>query len=158
MEDYPPGTVVYWLAEFAQALIAEDELGVVVRAHIYIESAIDQFLSFELHDYSQLGRIDYSMKVRIALACGLPSDFGASLRALGTLRNKFAHRLGTKLTESDVDSFCGTFPSKEREAIELKLRDAGMSPQESALKKRLRIYVMSLWVAIVFAPRPPPKS
>ncbi|MFQ3193962.1 MAG: hypothetical protein ACI9N3_000774 [Colwellia sp.] len=54
-------------------LLNEDELGAVVRAHILIEQYVDHFLSLVVsnHDYLDKMSIDFSNKVKLAVAMGL---------------------------------------------------------------------------------------
>jgi hypothetical protein len=145
--------------EFSKALQGEDELGVIIRAHIYIESELDKYLAKSLTDYGQLGRLDYGMKVRLALASGLRRDLKAPLNALEGLRNKFAHQLGMTLTAADVDNFYNTFGKTERNSVDQSL--AVLSGQKQIVsharldpKSRMVVYVLALWGAMLSAQNP----
>jgi hypothetical protein len=94
-------------AAFVRALLEEDELGMVVRAHIHIEHQLIEFLRARLDPPEALDALDldYSGRVKFALALGLSHDFKPALASLGTLRNNFAHKLGTKLTKQDANNF-----------------------------------------------------
>lgn len=89
--------------EFIQSLQAEDELGLVVRAHIHIEARLIELLSL-LADAKALEKmdLDYCQRVHLAVALGLKEEHSKGLLALGTLRNAFAHKLGSSLTETRV--------------------------------------------------------
>ena len=89
--------------EFIQSLQAEDELGLVVRAHIHIEARLIELLSL-LADAKALEKIglDYFQRVHLAVALGLKDEHSKGLLALGTLRNAFAHKLGSSLTDTRV--------------------------------------------------------
>src|SRR5258708_1065128 len=76
---------------FLTTLLSEDELGVVVRAHIHIEHELEKFLCAALENPNELGRLEYSARVRLALACGLRADLKGPLNAFGALRNRFSH-------------------------------------------------------------------
>ena len=143
--------------EFSKALLGQDELGVIIRAHIYIESEIDEYLKFSLHNYEQLERIEYSMKVRIALACGLREDLKAPLNALGKMRNKFAHNLGTTLTAADADNFYNTLGKVEKADVGQALKAMQTSGEKAVSlrtmppKGQMAIYVVTLWGALASA-------
>jgi hypothetical protein len=126
--------------EFTKALLGEDELGVIIRSHIYIESEIDEYLRLALRDYAQLGRLEYSTKVRIALACGLRKELKGPLNALGSLRNKFAHELGKAITASVAGDFYSTFGKAEKEAIARAMT--------SAPKHQMVVCLVTLWAAL----------
>jgi hypothetical protein len=77
------------------------------------------------------------------------------LRVIGALRNKFAHRLGTTLTQDDADAVFAAFrPEVQEMSIrvysEMKAkrgRDLGPLPELSA-KDRLVLYLTVVWAAM----------
>jgi len=89
---------------FYRVLEGEDDLGMVIRAHIHIEHELREFIlaaaprptEVKFSDY------DFTSTLKLALTLGLNPEFKAALTALGTLRNKFAHRLDMKLTEQEA--------------------------------------------------------
>jgi hypothetical protein len=138
--------------EFSNALLGEDELGVIIRAHIFIEAELDKCLKARLKNVDALGDgLEYQMKVRIALAAGLRANLQQPLNALGKLRNKFAHRLGMTLTKEDADNFYATFSKEERDSVERSLKRIGRevsSHKDDHPKSRMVIYVLALWGAL----------
>ena len=83
--------------------------------------------------------IDYSQKVRLAIALGLLPQYESPLLALGTLRNAFAHKPGTALTKSRVDSLYSSLASEDKTMVQnshqktrTRLKEAGV-PRFSAL-------------------------
>ena len=86
------------------ALSAEDDLGKIIRASIYIEHELQDFIFIAAPCPDQL-RFDYmefSEKVHLALVLGLNAELKMALNAIGNLRNKFAHRLDMKIEEDKV--------------------------------------------------------
>ena len=126
-------------------LKGEDELGVVVRAHIYIEYQLDQFIWSALLKPKELGHINYSSRVRLALACGLRGDLKPRLNALGDLRNKFAHRIRTILTDEDVSRFY------EDSGTETEILGWGRIPYFTQMSPKDRFIhcILGLWVTLI---------
>ena len=96
---------------FLKALQGEDELGMVIRAHIHIEHHLNELLNMVIPypGYLKAMQLDYAGKVNLAGATGLRPDIVSPLLALGKLRNQMAHRLGTKITKSRERNFYKTF-------------------------------------------------
>jgi hypothetical protein len=85
--------------EFVKDLFREDEMGSVIRAHIRIEYLLLQIINNLIpkpQHVKNLG-LDYDGAVTLALALGLNDQFGPPFRALGKLRNNFAHKLDTSI-------------------------------------------------------------
>ena len=106
--------------EFQAALNGEDELGAVIRAHIHIESLINEFLELNFTVPAKLEKLDleFHQKVQLALACGLRPDTEAPLNALATLRNKFAHRLNTKIGSNEANALYSSFTGDDKQIIQ----------------------------------------
>jgi hypothetical protein len=100
-------------------LRTDDDLGKVVRAHIYIEHELQDFIFFAAPSSAHLKRFDhmeFSEKVRLALVLGLNAELQPALKAVGNLRNKFSHRLDTKLGEDEAKNLVATLtrPAEQR--------------------------------------------
>ncbi len=106
--------------EFQIALQGEDELGVVVRAHIYIESSLNALLESLLVSPKHLEKmnLDYSQRVSLSVALGLLPQYESPLLALGTLRNHFAHRTGTKLSRDKVNNLYAALSSEDKTLVQ----------------------------------------
>lgn len=156
----PSEEVKKFTKDFSTALLGEDELGVIVRAHIYVEAELDKWLKATLKNADALGDgIEYQMKVRIALAAGLRNDLQHPLNALERLRNKFAHQLGMKLTADDANNFYATFGKRERDSVEDSLKHIGKegsSHKEFDPKSRMVVYVLALWGELLTERTPNP--
>lgn len=108
-------------AAFVSALFGEDELGVVIRAHIHIEAKLLEFLELVVVDRKYLERmdLDFAQRVNLAVALGLKSEHVRALSALGTLRNTFAHRLDAQLSEDRVNNLYAVLSVGDKEVLQL---------------------------------------
>jgi hypothetical protein len=101
---------------FFQALEGDDDLGMVVRAHIHLEHELREFIlaaaprpaEVKFSDY------DFASTVRLALVLGLDPTLKAGLTSLATLRNKFAHKLDAKLIEQDAKQLYSALSSADK--------------------------------------------
>ncbi len=105
---------------FLKDLRGEDELGMVIRAHIHIEHHLNELLNMVIPypGYLKAMQLDYAGKVNLAGATGLRPDIVSPLLALGNLRNQMAHKLGTKITKSRERNFYKTFGSEGKHTIQ----------------------------------------
>jgi hypothetical protein len=106
---------------FVSALFGEDELGVVVRAHIHIEARLLELLEGLVFDSKSLERmdLDFAQRVNLAVALGLKSEHAPALLALGSLRNAFAHRLDTHLSEARVKNLYAALSATDKQVVQL---------------------------------------
>jgi len=106
-------------AAFLKALHGDDELGLVVRTHIHIEAKLLEFLAV-LAEAASLEKmdLDYSQRIHLAIALGLKEEHARGLHALGTIRNAFAHRLDSTLSEVRVTNLYKTLGPKDKEAVQ----------------------------------------
>jgi hypothetical protein len=106
---------------FVSVLFGEDELGIVVRAHIHIEARLLELLELLIVDVKHLERmdLDFAQRVNLAVALGLKAEHAPPLLALGTLRNVFAHRLDTQLSEDRVNNLYASLSAGDKEVVQL---------------------------------------
>jgi hypothetical protein len=104
---------------FIEALQGEDELGVVIRAHIHIEAKVLEFLELaaEASALEKMG-LDYAQRVHLAVALGLKQEHAKGLHALGSLRNAFAHRLDSKLPDERVNNVYQALGPSDKAAVQ----------------------------------------
>ena len=108
------------LGKFTEDLSREDEMGAVIRAHIRIENillAVVEKLTPHPQHLKKLG-LDYDGYVTLALALGLKERFGPPLRALGKLRNDFAHKVDFKLTQPAVTNLYAAMATEDKAQVQ----------------------------------------
>jgi hypothetical protein len=109
--------------DFLASLFGEDELGVVVRAHIHIEAQLNELLRHLVPEPSFLPRLRFEQRVNLAVALGLFEAALGPLKKLGDIRNAFGHKLKVSLTREMVDDLWSTF-TPEHKAIVLGAHEA----------------------------------
>ncbi len=104
---------------FYADMSGEDALTVVVRAAIYIESHILRLIEANL-DPVHINKMDltYLQRVYLAAAIGMEPRLVKPLKALGEIRNKFAHRLDASLSENEAANFYSAFDSVDKQVIQ----------------------------------------
>ncbi len=102
-----------------KALMGEDELGAVVRSHIIIENLILRLLALLIpyQEYLEKLRLGYRQKVDLVLAMGLKAQYGPPLKQFGKIRNDFAHKPDTTLTNKHVNDLYGAMNSDDRNLV-----------------------------------------
>jgi hypothetical protein len=151
------------ISALAEALTAEDELGAVIRGHLYIEHELNEFikarLPLEAFEALTAMRIEYDKKITLAVSLGLPSEFKNALRKLGEIRNAFAHNLDATLAEDNVGSLFRVFAAEMKSithqsyAQAYKKMPATQQPKDiSNLEPRdkFSLYVVQLWSALCY--------
>ncbi|EAQ34548.1 hypothetical protein NB311A_06006 [Nitrobacter sp. Nb-311A] len=143
--------------KFVQAMLAEDDLGLVIRAHLHIEHRLWVFVESTAPVPSAVKRSGYAQAVRTALTLGLDDDFETSLAALGKLRNKFAHEIEMTLSPAAVDSFAGALGPRAKRAVQYTystLRGKFPGKPESIRdlnpKDRMGVYLITIHQALVY--------
>lgn len=141
-----------------EALLNEDELGMIVRAHLHIEREVTEFIRARLSPPEALPALDleYSGRVKLALALGLSCEFKKALNFVGTLRNKFAHQLDAKITKQDANNFedaLGAHVSIIQTAYhdthrKLKTENTAPPLKQKSPKDRVTLYLVTLWGGI----------
>jgi len=131
-------------------LLGEDELGVVIRAHIHIEEYVDKFFAIKIDDCNYLAKIklEFSEKVLLALSLGLDKEFQKPLMVISKIRNKFAHKTDSTLTESDVNNLYKSFCSEEKAELQDMIKNNPDRP-ESLSDKYSKLSVMEKLVVMV---------
>ena len=103
--------------EFLNALFGEDDLGVVVRTHIYLESAVNALLDILILVPHELPRLRYEQKLKLCCSMGMDKTLFPPLKALGDLRNSFGHNIDTELTQGALDRLLASVSPADRESI-----------------------------------------
>jgi hypothetical protein len=100
-----------------EALFGEDELGVVLRAHFYVEAALEAFIDELIPFPDYLPKLRFEQKAKLACALALDGVVFSPLKELGDLRNSSGHQVGAKLTIGSVNKFFDSFSAQDRSSI-----------------------------------------
>jgi len=109
---------------FYAELTGKDPLGVVIRGLIYIDLELSALIEEAIYDPSHLKalKLDYSGRLNLAAALGLDGRFLPPLRALGSLRNRFAHQPNMSVSESDAQNAYEALSPHEKQIVRDSLR------------------------------------
>ena len=105
---------------FLAVLLSEDDLGAIVRTHLFIDSRLNQLIEEGLVAPKQikLDGLRFPLKVSLAIAMGfVPEPYRHAMMWLNSQRNKFAHNVTAQLTEDDADNFFKSFPAESRQFL-----------------------------------------
>jgi hypothetical protein len=108
------------IEEFHETLEAEDDLGVVIRAHLHLERYLNSLIEKIIPDKRYLKRLklDFEKSVWLTVCLGLEPGFAKSLLALNSLRNQFAHSLEASLNRGVVNNFYKNLSSDEKNLVQ----------------------------------------
>lgn len=100
--------------ELFVALDGEDDLGIVIRAHVHIEHELKEYILTVAPKPEHIKPSDYDYDGLLALAftLGLSAELKPALSAIGNLRNKFAHRLDMALTKHEANNLYRALSAK----------------------------------------------
>lgn len=124
--------------QFYDAINSQDDLGLVIRAHIHIEHWTEQFLEAALPQYEKYSKdlnADYETKVLLACIAGLHADLKAPLSAFGKLRNRFAHRPNYKLSATDAENIYSALSSHHKQQLQQAYQELA-----DASKREVKVY------------------
>lgn len=115
--------------DFVQALVQEDTLGAIIRAHIHVEERIYDVVETMLFDPSLIrkAKFRYEQACILVVALGLKEELLPPMKFIGKMRNEFAHKLDRELTKEDMDNFYQCFSSEDKKIISTtyeKIRDS----------------------------------
>ncbi len=105
--------------EFLKSLQSEDELGAVIRAHLYIEYLTERLLTLVVQKPELLKplNLDFDGKVSLLMALGVDPDIKKPLSVLGGMRNKFAHRPNYKLNSSEINNLYKSLSPDDQQLV-----------------------------------------
>ncbi|WP_164084038.1 hypothetical protein [Stenotrophomonas maltophilia] len=107
------------LEHLVAALETEDVLGAVLRAQLQVEQQIELFLVANVADgmWDVAGSLpqNFSQKVTLAAALGFPKALCSVALAINQIRNKFAHKAGWTLRQSDIDNLVDKYDAARGE-------------------------------------------
>jgi hypothetical protein len=128
-------------AKLLTDLQGEDELGTVIRGHIHVEAQILRLLEVLVPypEHLKKVKLDYAQKVQLTVAMGLKPEQAASLNMLGSIRNRFAHKLERNLTKSDADNLYKSLEAEAKTLVQeaFELTNNQLSSDKSTKFKHL---------------------
>ena len=142
--------------KFISDLLSEDELGSVIRGHIKIESLLIQIVELLTPKSQHLKKLnlDYDERVTLAICLGLKDDFAPSLRAIGKLRNDFAHKPETVLTKERCNTLYDSLSTEVKTLLQYqfkKIKETNESLKQYGTFKSIKerdqfvLIAMSIW-------------
>ena len=145
--------------DFVGDLFSEDELGAVIRGHIKIESLLIQIVELLTPKPQHLKKLnlDYDSYVTLALSLGLKDDFAPSLRAIGKLRNDFAHKPDTVLTKASCNNLYDALSKEEKSLLQKHfkmIKETNSSLKKYGTFKKIKardqfvLIAMSIWAPL----------
>lgn len=108
------------IGEFREHLTGDNELQVVLRAHLYLEHVVIEFMKEALpkHHFLKMDRINFRTKVEIAASLDLiPDELIPAIMKVNELRNNVAHDLRYVVSGRDKKKFFDLFPDLGKELI-----------------------------------------
>lgn len=144
---------------FSNDLTRQDDLGSVLRAHIRIENQLIRLienLAFAPQHLSRL-QLEYDQYVTMALVLGLRADWVSPLRAIGRLRNSFAHKLEATLDAGTVNNLYESLPADGKAQVHTRYATIrNDNPQfslpdrlsDAAPKDRFQLIALILWTRL----------
>jgi hypothetical protein len=104
---------------FYAALQGDDDLGIVVRAHIHIEHELQNFITAVAPNPEEVkfSDMDFEATVRLALILGLHAEFKSALNGVGRLRNKLSHRLNMTLGNEEATNLYNSLGPQAKEVV-----------------------------------------
>jgi hypothetical protein len=142
--------------QISKDLFNEDELGAVVRSHIRVESTLNSFVAKSVPKPEHLNKLtlDFDKTVSLALVLGLNEDYAKPLRALGNLRNNFAHKPDMHLSKEAVNNLYSQLSSEAKDLAQttfqnLKKGNESMKQfrklNDMPPSEQLKIIVINIW-------------
>ncbi|GFM52731.1 hypothetical protein PSCICE_39980 [Pseudomonas cichorii] len=99
---------------YADIIASNDDVGAILRLQLISERFLEVYLSERVPDESQKffpkdrsGALlkYFNEKLMVAIAYGLPTQLGESLKYLNKIRNDFGHDFEKKLSQSELDNY-----------------------------------------------------
>lgn len=105
--------------EFYELMSKAEPFEIVIKSAIVVESEIEEIfdLAFDEPKHLLIMNMTYEQKMALALAIGLNTRFKPVLKALASIRNKFAHNLDAKFGKAEANSFFATFDKVDKRVI-----------------------------------------
>jgi hypothetical protein len=138
---------------FFDDLTREDDLGLVVKAHLHIEHQLAEFIQLSMPNPEKCDwtRVGYAAKLEIAIGMGLPDQLRKPLEAVGKLRNSFAHNLNYSQSQIDAVALYNGLPARLHAGVKetyRRIRGEELKPSKLSNRDLLVIMLLNLRQAI----------
>ncbi len=109
--------------------VAGDDLGMVLRSHLALEVTLNAVIeSISPSGLGDIERIGFMAKVDVVTLLGkLPPDVRPSFAVANKIRNDFAHRLDTTITEARASEFLGSFHPSQWDGFMFRAYQAALA-------------------------------
>ncbi|WP_250454924.1 hypothetical protein [Clostridium tertium] len=137
--------------EFIQATQTDDRLAIVLKAHLYIEVALDELLRVGTKRYKALELKYFKEKLNLCYGIGLiESDLYNVLKKFNTIRNKYGHRVNFEVDEVEFKEIYDLMNKEQKVDYEEDLK-AKLIFSENSFDLRLRVLLASLYSEVILA-------
>lgn len=105
--------------EFLETLTASDDVTLVIRGHLVLESFLNRLLVLTAPAAcEELDRLRFPQKLDVLIALGaIAAEARPAWRQVNGLRNRFAHDLDARLTQEEADDLLNCMPQLMRKEI-----------------------------------------
>lgn len=149
-------------AALNSVLLKDDDLGVIVRAHIYIETELDEFIRARLDQPEALKslKLDFDGRANLAVGLGLDKGLKALISSIGSLRNDFAHNLRGEIGRQEANNLRKAMKPPYIDACrvaykktldKLQSTDKPKSINDLPPKDQVILYLVNAWGAMASA-------
>lgn len=135
--------------EFIKDTKRDDTLAIVLKAHLYIESELEELLRLGTKNYKALDLKYFKEKLNLCYGIGLiDRDLYTVLKKFNTIRNKYGHRVEFEITETEFKEMYDLMNSEQKIEYSEDLKITTMYSQET-FDMRLRVLLTSLYSEVV---------
>ncbi len=105
-------------------LNSEDELGLLLRGHLYIENELVKIIEAHMPhpEKFDIAAINFPKKIYLAAAMGILSEEEVEPYIFfNKLRNKLAHNLGQEVTENDIKGLIESLTHRQLQMLQFAI-------------------------------------
>ena len=150
------------MIENSRDFLLVEEISVIISSQNRIEQSLDGFLRAAAPQPEYIKKVvrNYAQKIDLCLVLGLDSKYEKPLRAIGKLRNRFAHESGVTLEQLTINALHESLPENEQEFIHfldefldrIRETDASMTVakkfRDLSGVDQFRLMAMALWLSL----------
>jgi hypothetical protein len=100
--------------ELHHALLSDSDLQMILHGQIHIEDELKHFIEVAAPSPGKFRKLSYNKRVDVAVRHGLQFGLDEPLRAIGRLRNRFAHEI-TGISDADPTALDQAFSALSKE-------------------------------------------